>query len=89
MKKYLVMCFVNGNCSVCWEFETLEQAKDYFDERVRTISIDRKNENRQSVIKFHDTDCWGYELDSEDLDTNEYETLDSACMSWKEAKKEK
>lgn len=84
MKKYLVMCFINGNCSDCWVFGTLEQAKEYFDERVRTISIVRKNQH--SVIKFKDNGWLGYALTIEDVDTHKYETIESNCMSWKEAK---
>ena len=81
------MCFVNGNCSVCWEFATLEQAKEYFDERVRTISIVRKNQH--SVTKFKDNDWLGYALTIEHVDTYKYETIESYRRSWKEAKKEK
>lgn len=84
MKKYLVMCFVNGNCSDCWVFGTLEEAKNYFDERVRTISIVRKNQH--SVIKFKDDEWLGYALTIEDVDTHKYETIESNCMTWEEVK---
>ena len=87
MKKYLVMCFVNGNSSDCWVFGTLEEAKNYFDERVRTISIVRKNQH--GVIKFKDDDWLGYALTIEDVDTHKYETIESNRMSWKEAKEAK
>lgn len=89
MKKYLVVFFINSESIIGWGFKTLEQAKYYFDERVRTISIDRKNKNRQSIIKFKDNDWWGYMLIIEDVDTNKYKTIESNCMSWKEAKEAK
>ena len=90
MKKYLVMSYVNGDWCVSWEFETLEYAKAAFDAKVSALPIDMKRENQQAVKKLHDTDCWGYELDSADIDDdNVYraiETIESDCMSWKEAK---
>lgn len=91
MKKYLVMSYVNGDWCVSWEFETLKDAKTAFDAKVSALPIDMKRENQQAVKKFHDTECWGYELDSTDVDDdNVYraiETIESNCMSWKEAKK--
>lgn len=90
MKKYLVMSYVNGDWCVSWEFETLEYAKACFNAKVSALPIDMKRENQQAVKKFHDTVCWGYELNVADVNGNVYrtiETIESDCMNWKEAKK--
>lgn len=87
MKKYHVFKLVNGAPIIGWRFKTLKAAKAFFDEKVRTISIVRKNHN--SVIKFKDNDSLGYALTSKDVDTNKYETIELNCMSWKEAKEAK
>lgn len=89
MKKYIVQSYVNNDASDYWVFENLEEAKQDFAERVSRIPSEMKSENRQSVVKFDDDDSWGYELYIEDDENEVYETLDYACMSWKEAKKEK
>ncbi len=89
MKNYHVFRYVNGNWCVDWEFTTLEDAKAFFDAKVSELPVYRKRKNQQAFKKLHDTECWGYELDIEETDTNEYEVLDSDCMSWKEAKKAK
>ena len=89
MKKYIVQSYVNNDASDYWEFENLEEAKQGFAERVSRIPSEMKSGNRQSVVKFDDDDSWGYELYIEDDENKVYETLDSACMSWKEVKKEK
>ena len=92
MKKYHVWRYANGEPIIGWQFRTLEGAKAFFDVKVNELPVYRKRKNQQSVKKFHDNECWGYELYAEDVDGNGYkplETLDSACMSWKEAKKAK
>lgn len=89
MKKYIVQSYVNNDASDYWEFENLEEAKQDFVERVSRIPSEMKSENRQSVVKFDDDDSWGYELYIEDDENGVYETLDSACMTWEEVKKEK
>ena len=87
MKKYRVFKLVNGAPIIGWRFKTLKGAKAFFDEKVRTISIVRKNQH--SIIKFKDNYSLGYALTSEDVDTNKYETIKSYCRSWKEAKEAK
>jgi hypothetical protein len=89
MKKYIVQSRVNNDCSDYWEFESLGEAKQDFAERVSRIPSERRSENRQSVIKFDDNDCWGYELYIEDDENGVYETLDSACMTWEDVKEGK
>lgn len=89
MKKYIVQSYVNNDASDYWEFENLEEAKQDFSERVSRIPSEMKSENRQSVIKFDDNDCWGYELYIEDDENGVYETLDSACMTWEDVKEGK
>lgn len=87
MKKYHVFKLVNGAPIIGWRFKTLKDAKAFFDEKVRTISIVRKNQHR--VIKFKDNYSLGYALTSKDVDTNKYETIESNYMSWKEVKEAK
>lgn len=89
MKKYIVQSYVNNDASDYWEFENLEEAKEDFERRVSLIPSERKSENRQAVVKFDDDDSWGYEIYIEDDENEVYETLDSATMTWKEAKEEK
>ena len=87
MKKYHVFKLVNGAPIIGWRFKTMKGAKAFFDEKVRTISIVRKNQHR--VIKFKDNYSLGYALIIEDVDTHKYKTIESNCMSWKEAKEAK
>lgn len=87
MKKYHVFKLVNGAPIIGWRFKTMKSAKAFFDEKVRTISIVRKNQHR--VIKFKDNYSLGYALIIEDVDTHKYETIESDCMSWKEVKEAK
>lgn len=84
MKKYRVFKLVNGVPIIGWRFKTLKGAKAFFDEKVRTIAIVRKNQH--SVIKLKDNYSLGYALTSEDVDTHKYETIESNRMSWKEVK---
>lgn len=87
MKKYHVFKLVNGAPIIGWRFKTMKGAKAFFDEKVRTISIVRKNQH--SVIKFKDNYSLGYALIIEDVNTHKYETIESNYMSWKEAKEAK
>ena len=78
MKKYFVNVVVNGDYSDSYYFNSLAEAKAFFDKKAKALRYDRIKENEQATIKFRKGDSWGYELREGD------ETIDSASYSWED-----
>ena len=79
MKEYFVNAVVNGDYSDSYYFNTLAEAKAFFDKKARGLRYEMIKENDSSVIKFKKGDSWGYELWSVD-----YEIIDSASYTWED-----
>ena len=79
MKKYFVNAVVCGDYSDSYYFNTLAEAKAFFDKKAKALRYDRIKENEQATIKFRKGDTWGYELWSVD-----YENIDSASYTWED-----
>lgn len=78
MKKYYVTSLVCGDYSDSYEFDTLTEAKAFFDKKAKALRYEMIKENDSSVIKFRKGDTWGYELREGD------EIIDSASYSWED-----
>ena len=85
MKKYIVQSWVNYVASDAWEFNNKKESLEFYKAKVKSLSKERKEENRQANGKFEDRDSWGYTwLNLK----NSLEVL-SYFKSWKEVKNEK
>lgn len=60
MKKWAVVSWVNGEISRYWEFDEKEEALEFYRKKAHNLNRERIEENQQSVIKFKNSDNWGY-----------------------------
>lgn len=83
MKKYIVQSWVNYVASDSWEFDNKKESLEFYKAKIKSLSKERKEENRQA--KFEDKDSWGYTwLNLK----NSLEVL-SYFKKWEEVKNEK
>lgn len=78
MKEYFVNVVVNGDYSDSYYFNSLAEAKAFFDKKAKALRYEMIKENDSSVIKFRKGDTWGYELREGD------EIIDSASYAWED-----
>lgn len=83
MKKYIVQRWVKGIASNRWEFNNKKESLEFYKTKVKSLSKERKEENRQA--KFESTNTRGYTwLNLK----NSLEVL-SYFKKWEEVKNEK
>lgn len=82
--KYLVQSWVDYDAADSWEFDNRKESLEFYKDKVKNLSKERKEENKQLHTKMKDNETWGYTWNNEE---NPLESL-GQFRTWKEVKDE-